>query len=79
MCGMSCIWTHIGVRASFELVPRASFGVLGVRIGRKAIVIGWVSFVFYLVVGCWLWFSCGVEEEKEEGEVYEASSFESKV
>ena len=70
VCGMSCIWTHIGVKASFELVPRASFGVLGVRMGRKAIVMGWVSFVFYLVVGCWLWFSCEVEcRERRRGDV----------
>ena len=86
VCGMSCIWTHIGVKATFELVPRASFGVLGVRQGNKALVMGWVSFTFYVFVCVWLWFDCGGKREEEEEVVLcgssssiESSSFESKV
>ncbi|CCK72181.1 Fig1p KNAG_0J00990 [Huiozyma naganishii CBS 8797] len=53
--GMGAIWTHIGIHASYRLVPAASMGIIKVHKGRKGAAMSWTAFVFLLLISIILW------------------------
>lgn len=53
--GIGAIWTHVGINASYRLIPSASMNIISVKKGKKAATMAWFSFAFLLIDSIILW------------------------
>ena len=53
--GIGAMWTHVGINASYRLVPSSSMNIITVNKGKKAAVMAWFSFAFLLLDSVVLW------------------------
>ncbi|EJS44821.1 fig1p [Saccharomyces arboricola H-6] len=53
--GIGAMWTHVGINASYRLVPSASMNIITVKKGKKAATMAWFSFAFVLLDSSILW------------------------
>ncbi|CCF57058.1 hypothetical protein KAFR_0C00630 [Kazachstania africana CBS 2517] len=59
--GMGAMYTHVGIRASYEFVPAASMDIIDTYRGKKSGTMSWFSFSFYLVI-CVIFWSLYIRE-----------------
>lgn len=67
--GFGSMWTHVAINASYELVPRASLGIIETSKGKKAETMSWFVFAFLLVNCLIIWFLYFRDRKKLSDEI----------